>query len=54
MENIASKCDEKYQKIENWFKHKRRIEVKRGLLKFEVKFFIFFKKIINFLEKTCF
>ena len=37
-------CDEKLEKIENWFKHRRQNDVKNGIMKFEVNLkFLSFK-----------
>ena len=36
MLEFSLKFKEKISKIDNWFKHKRRAEVKKGIMKFEV------------------
>jgi len=36
MKLLASKVTTKSSNVENWFKHKRRLDVKMGLMKFEV------------------
>ena len=37
MLEISNKMEIKYSKIENWFKHKRHIDVMEGKMKYEVK-----------------
>ena len=33
---LAKMFDAKFSKIDNWFKHKRRSEVSKGIMKYEV------------------
>ena len=46
MENIAQQFGDKYSKIENWFKHQRKIHVQNGLMKFTVLNMFFLYKFI--------
>ena len=51
MKELASQTQNKFSKIENWFKHARREDVKTGIMTFEVRILLFFIKKFNFIEK---
>lgn len=50
MKKLSNNTNQSIKKLENWFKHKRRKEMKNGNLTFSV-FFPIFLNISYFLEK---
>ena len=42
---------EKLEKIQNWFKYQRKLEVLKGIMKYEVSFLLLNKYSVQILEE---